>query len=378
MKIPKILAVTGKFDAHGGRPSGYCKKLFSNEKLYNGGHIDSLQEILKEVENHNIIFWFPDIPNEYDKLHNKIKQINQKCILVTSKNNYTRTYSFLEIVQKSLAVKANLFVIFTIKDDKIKCSLNDVLGNQYFESSSIDEVRRLLIMKATELLQYKRIESFPLNIDADQKFDETEFLNLIKIYAEDLHIPGSERFVGNLSFRCMSGFPAFKSKESIFVSRRNVDKRVITENDFVQVDPRSLNIVAYHGYRKPSVDTPVILRLFKHFKNIKYIFHTHAYVENAPTTKKVIPCGAIEEFDHILDALNQFRIDNLCQFTINLLGHGSIICTKDLNYLKNIKFVKRNFPEFQNSPSVDKFVVLDSRRSRTDKTFGVYFENRMY
>ena len=78
------------------------------------------------------------------------------------------------------------------------------------------------------------------------------------------------------------------------------------------------------------------------------MIHTHCYIDGAPYTKKVLPCGAIEEGEEILQVLKK-HYQNLNEdfYLINLLGHGSIMMSKNPNQLKNISIsiVRRNLPE---------------------------------
>lgn len=55
------------------------------------------------------------------------------------------------------------------------------------------------------------------------------------------------------------------------------------------------------------------------------------------------PCGAVEE---ILKVLEEYYSNlNKDFYLINLLGHGSIMMSKNPNQLKNISIVRRNLPE---------------------------------
>ena len=51
----------------------------------------------------------------------------------------------------------------------------------------------------------------------------------------------------------------------------------------------------------------------------------------------------LEEINEIVIA-TKFNY-NLNNVAINLIGHGNIIMTKDLEYFKTIKYISRNIPE---------------------------------
>ena len=75
--------------------------------------------------------------------------------------------------------------------------------------------------------------------------------------------------------------------------------------------------------------------------NVNYMLHAHVYVDGAPYSDYPVPCGAIEEVDKILGLVDPNDTD----FAINLLGHGSIVFAKDVEYLKDIKYIARGIPE---------------------------------
>jgi len=89
------------------------------------------------------------------------------------------------------------------------------------------------------------------------------------------------------------------------------------------------------------VDTPIQIRLFNYYRNIKYIVHGHVYLETPYMTRSKIPCGYIEEFDEIADLVPQDERN----FSVNLKGHGCLILATDLTYFKDQKLIGRPFPE---------------------------------
>jgi len=102
--------------------------------------------------------------------------------------------------------------------------------------------------------------------------------------------------------------------------------------------------VFYIGDHKPSVDTPIQLLLYQYYKHIRFMIHSHTYIQNAPYTHDVIPCGAVDEFYEIIKMFSDHTHTNI---QLNLKGHGSIVMVKNLEDLKNIQYIPRIIPEIQ-------------------------------
>lgn len=356
------LIVAGRFDSAGGKPSGYARKLFSPDHLispsagfsclgniidvFNGGTLDDLKGVLKLLPQYHIVFWFADVPNEEPKFVAEIKNINPRCILITSKNNIEGKYSFLELINRALNVKANLCVEFT-KDmqNLVQGRVFDPLGNQFNKLTDIQHVRSALQNRISELLTFTRSESIQVGDEIPMDNNESDFLEIARKHAENLHSHSLEttRFVGNLSFRCLHGFPSYRGQENlIYVSRRNIDKRGIDHTGMIAVDLYSGSPVKYYGPRKPSVDTPVQVKLYRVFPRIRYMFHAHAYLPEAPFTNRVIPCGALEEADELI---SMFPDRYASKIFVNLKGHGCLIMADSLDPIRRAEFIARNIPE---------------------------------
>lgn len=72
------LAICGTWNNSGGKASGYMKKFFefSTATVYNGGTWDELTRILyEEVPHYNVVYWFPDVPNDKPKLVGDVKDL---------------------------------------------------------------------------------------------------------------------------------------------------------------------------------------------------------------------------------------------------------------------------------------------------------------
>jgi hypothetical protein len=353
------------------RESGYIKKLCAelvqiNEfdiTFQNGGSALQLAYYLNKISEFDIVLWFVNVPNSYEKSIDRLKELNQKMILVTSKNNLEGKYSYMELVSRMLKVKSNLMVEFRMESrdmdaeemierpgwapkPHIVASILDPLNNVYcMKEADVKKVAAALTKRIKQLLNMKRVGSVKVG-DALPVPDERRFFEIGKNLAETfhslIHPENTERFLGNMSFRCENGFPSFKDGDYIYVSRRNIDKRLIGKDGFVAVNANFNGKVEYYGEAKPSVDTPIQVMLYSVYQNVRYMLHSHVYVEGAPFTGSVIPCGAIDEVNEVRTVWMDPRKMN---FAINLRGHGSIVFAADLDYFKTVKYISRPSPE---------------------------------
>jgi hypothetical protein len=357
-----ILLVGGKFDEEEGTSSGYIRK-FSEElieinktikpTIINGGNFQILKDLINEkLHIYDVILWFADVPNYFEKIVLRIKTIHPKCILVTSKNNINNKYNISELISRALISKSNLLVEFKkdnsySRDPLITATILDPLGNCFISNSKYIHITvSTLYSRILELKKFKRIGSVRVG-DSIEVPSIDEFFSRVRsmadIFHAIIHSIDTPRFLGNASFRCTNGFPSMKLNDGkICVSRRNIDKRDLNENGFVVVEP-NLNgdVVQYYGDHKPSVDTPIHILLYKFYSNIKFIVHSHVYVEDIPITNHIIPCGAIEEFSEIV--LFADATDN--DFAVNLKGHGSIILVDEISKIDKYRFITRPIPE---------------------------------
>jgi hypothetical protein len=384
MNDKKLLIVGGSFNQEGGRPSGLINSIINNIRRdnyfqvtsINGGFVSDLHdEILPAVADYNVVLWFANVSNDEVKLRD-VKAINPKCILITSKRNDGGKYTFAELISRALAIKANLTIEFSKDSDGLfNMMLFDPLGNVFYDGLIVDEMCTKLLDRAKQLLMFTRVPSVQDTNEAPAVPEETKFFDFAHSCADIFHniikpAKGTERFLGNMSFRCQNGFPSFRGKNGIiYVSRRNVDKSDIGATSFVPTYLDDTNTVKYFGENKPSVDTPVQLRLYKYFPWANYIIHAHCYIDiqDIPdvmsfSTNNPIPCGALEEVNEILECYIFW--DDLWKsyhngatprlLAVNLIGHGCILIAKDVEILKELQkhkdscFVARPTPEVFN------------------------------
>lgn len=379
--MTKVLIVGGTFDSEGGRPSKLINSIYNEiavafgreVTLFNGGLVTSLHNIiLPAVTNYDVVLWFANVPNDVDKLRD-VKAINPKAILITSKRNDDNKYTFAELISRALSIKANLTIEFSKHEDKFNMMLFDPLGNVFYDGFEVEELCKKLVSRTKRLLTFTRV---PTVHDADNEApvvpDETEFFNFAHDCADIFHnlirpAKGTERFLGNMSFRCQNGFPSFRGDNGIiYVSRRNVDKSDISAQSFVPTYLDDTDTVKYFGESKPSVDTPVQLRLYKMFPWANYMLHAHCYVDTSMITESLllctgepIPCGALEEVDAVVETYmvgkyywdSKYNNEPPRLLAINLYGHGCILIAKDVEILKELQkrkdncFIQRQIPE---------------------------------
>ena len=143
----KILFVGGNWDLNGGKESKIVNefaKYLPNVTVYNGGNYNDLNKILELSINYDNVIWWANVLNELPKIRN-VKDINYKAMLVSSKRNIDNKYSFQDLLQRSFALKSNLTIEFSKKNDLYNMKLFDPLGNVWYEGTNIKECAEELI-----------------------------------------------------------------------------------------------------------------------------------------------------------------------------------------------------------------------------------------
>lgn len=384
----KILVVGGTFDENKGKRSALIQSLtdtlvsLNGTVAYrNGGSYNELEDLLNDnINDYDVIFWMPNVPNHLPKIRN-VKEIAPYTLLVTSKRNDGDKYLFKELVNHALSLKANLTFEFNKQENgRFKISLFDPLGCMWYEGQDImlaaeaayERLEFLLNITRNRTYQSKQSKELVLayyfdrfqeqmeqsdkNTEIPDDNEFVQFINIVKKHAEEfqriMQPPKNvERFLGNASIRppqvgrCSKGMPSFRKDKYIFVSQRNIDKQFILMDNFVPCYFEN-GQVFYCGDKKPSVDTPVQLRLYERMPKINFMIHSHCYILGAPFTEVCYPCGAIEEVDEICRTLKKAHgLLDLSYYIINLVGHGSIVFSSDIDVLRNIRYYGRPMPE---------------------------------
>lgn len=349
----KLLWVCGTFNDKNGKSSSIgstmydtVKSLFETSTIINGGSWGLLELLAHIIPEYDVIAWLANVPNDKEKIVKNIKKINYKCVLITSKRNVEKKYSLQEVVAHGLSLKSNLILEIFKSGERYYGRVIDSLGNVFTSKSEDFKYLALAaINRAFEIKSFTRERS----IKAGAKIDfevEPKFLDIIHDAADTfrqlIYGVNTKRFLGNASFRCDKGFPSCRKGEYILVSKRNVDKSQITDDDFVLVRLRNSKDCYYLGDEKPSVDAPIQQKLYLYYAYADYMLHGHVYVKGAKKTSKIITCGALEEFDEIKKIYPNRRYVN---FSVNLRGHGFIAVADNLDYFKKIKYQPRDLFE---------------------------------
>lgn len=354
----KFLIVGGNFDKDGGSPSKIISMLyqeiedyiadsyshnFSLIELVNGSTVDYLRNI--DFTKYDVLFWAPNISNDEEKIIPGIKQMNPKLFMISSKRVVEKQYQESDIIGRLLKTKSNLGVMIT-KKDQYNFQVLDPLGNQYCNTTSIESLSKAIVDRLMFVKGLNRVRSIKVGDKRDISINP-EFLEFVKHSATEftkyVNAINPNRLLGNASTRCMFGFPAEKNDGRIFVTQRNIDKQLIENEGFVEVNNRE-DVVEYYGDKKPSVDTPIQIKLFNYYSNINYMVHGHVYIDGAQITDSKIPCGYVEEFDEIV-ALYPSRDESLV--VVNLRGHGCLIMAATVEQLWDFseRYKSREFPE---------------------------------
>jgi hypothetical protein len=272
------------------------------------------------------------------------------------------------LISRALAIKANLTIEFSKQEDKFNMMLFDPLGNVFYDGFEVSEMCNKLLIRVDQLMHFTRVPSVQdTENEAPSIFGDSEFFKFARNCADIFHnlirpTKGTERFLGNMSFRCQNGFPSFRGENGIiYVSRRNVDKSEINAASFVPTYLDENMNTKYFGENKPSVDTPVQLRLYKLFPWANYMLHAHCYVDTFRMpetvmlhTENPIPCGALEEVNEISKLASEYTFKYSLTprlLAINLKGHGCLLIAKDVEIFKELQkhkdncFVQRPMPE---------------------------------
>jgi len=338
-----MVIVGGTFNNKGGKSSHIISKIHEkfNCTTLNGGFLAHLYEF--RPKNIDVLIWMPNVDNSEDKILPRLKVMNPKMILISSKRVIEKNYSNWELVNRAINTKSNLSIIITKFSYGYEFSLIDPLGNIFCERYNLHHMLGILKERINKLLKVRRMGSLRAEFDIFPNSDSisNKFVDIVRDYgkrfSEVIQANNPKRFLGNASTRCEWGFPSVRNSVGAFVSKRNVDKEGITKDNFVKTWLCADRIV-YVDNKKPSVDTPVQLTLYSLFPNINYMIHGHCYIENVPVTKNKLPCGDLNEVGEIVNVVKDFNTNFAA---INLYGHGCIIMAQNLEDFDNITLKSR-------------------------------------
>lgn len=300
-----------------GRPSKIVQMIsngFDRAFLFNG-------TVPERIDKANLTIWMPDIGNEVDKKYPK-KRIGS--VLICSKVMRTG-YTDMDAISRIFKMNGNGVIKVYRDENPFKFQLTDALGNNW--TGKTDNIQE--IVQGIKSLYYwtegsirKSLKHGPGNYTSELSED---FVQIIRRVAEKAKKGIGTRFFGNYSTRCTKLFPSERRANGFLFSPRNVNKESIESDDCVYCEEDM-----YFGDRKPSVDTPVQIEVYKAFPDINYIIHGHAFIKNRPTTRSYFPCGDLREVNKIVNLIYAGHS------VMNLLNHGFLITGSTVKSIENI------------------------------------------
>lgn len=323
-----VTIVGGNWDEKGGKKSGAVELLeihFSlsflltgnDIKCYNGGNINDLP---KNIDG-KLIVWMPNIENEIPKYYPS-KGIGSCLIVSKVVRDIPNQHKYMDAVSRIFAMSGNAVIAIEREKGLFKFTLIDALGNIW---SSGTDVRQL----QESIIKFYDWHKDQQRISTKRNGGVDEFLKIVNENAKNVMNHSGNRYFGNCSTRCTKTFPSCKLNDSVYLfSSRNVPKETINADDMVLVVDGK-----FVGSKKPSLDTPVQIELYKRLPNINCMIHGHAFLKtdnqdendnvcNVFETKHYYPCGDMREVDAVMEVLPNSEV---LGFMVNLKGHGYLI-----------------------------------------------------
>ncbi len=320
---PKVSSITNKLAA-----------LFEGCETVNGGSLEDLKSAADNCSGFDLVLWIPNVSNEVEKYYpKKGRGAVLFCSKVLRKNR-----NEADAIARIFKMNGNAVIAISRTDNLFSFKLIDALGNKWADSSELSEIAD----KIKELTSWTQASVRTASTQSDFDFPDApaeleKLISLNSIVADNFEAIGS-RYFGNVSTRCMKMFPTMRlDSVYIIVSKRNVDKKRLTAQDFVKV--RYQDKIEYIGEAKPSVDTPIQLNIYRNFLRINYIIHGHGYIEGYAFTEHYYPCGDLREYEEF----SRFLKDN--SGIINLINHGFVIYANHIDdmeqLIEGMKFMER-------------------------------------
>jgi hypothetical protein len=331
MENSKALIIGGDFDDTQPRASSVIYKLrdILNSEIVNGGSLSDLETNANDLKGYKLVIWAPNITNEVEKIYPK--KDTGSVLICTKVMRENRDFG--DAVARVFKMNANAVIAIDSSEKPFKFTLIDALGNVWCSTSDLNE----LVFKIKEIYVWSsrsiRVNTTKIELTDEElpKVDLTRLCSIVKSIADKVENERGGRYFGNVSTRCGKMFPSYRfGSDVVLMSGRNVPKDRITPEDFVYTTlSPSKSSVLYNGEKKPSVDTPIQLAMYNHFKNINFLIHGHAYIEGVLYTNKYFPCGDLREFNELKDLLDS----NQTTMSINLKNHGFVIGADNIDRL---------------------------------------------
>lgn len=295
---------------------------FKNLKINNGA-------LPKDIKDNDLVLWMPDIDNEESKNY-PVK--DKGAVLVCSKV-MREGYTLIDAVSRIFKMHGNAVIaIYKNEDRKFRFQLVDALGNIWVDTQDIKELCYSILdlyswTKGSIRVSLKKAEDSVISdISSSDKEKLQIFIDINKKLAYSVAEQCGNRYFGNYSTRCTKLFPSLRVDSDILVSPRNINKKTIEVNDMVPIYKGM-----YIGDRKPSVDTPVQLKIYNEVPWAHCMIHGHAYIEgDTPITKHYYPCGDMREAPEVISAIGMGKK------TINLKNHGFLVVAESIEEMDKI------------------------------------------
>lgn len=295
-------------------------KLFAEIDVFNSGTFEELKHVATLVPNYDLVIWMPDISNDNEEIQ-VFKKIGS--VMIVSKvlrENRTR----IDAVTRIFKFGANGVIAINKNNSNFNFELIDALDNTWIDSTDLFDLHQGII----ELTNWTNSAVREGTLRLKSPIDTLIAINKqVQFESAKQNI----RYFGNLSTRCTKMFPSLRTvSNSYYVSGRNSDKTSLSFTDMVEVS-RVNNMLRYIGERKPSVDTPVQVKLYEILKNINFFIHGHTFIEDAPITEHYYPCGDLREVPEICALIKDSNYG-----VINLKNHGFLIYADTLENLQSV------------------------------------------
>jgi len=280
------------------------------------------------------------------KLVQGVKKYNPEVLLVPFKLAEPEM-SKIEIVRWMLSLHAGLAVYSRLGDSKTYYII-DALANEIKVKK--ENLRAVLFEEIDRMLNAKRRRSVrrgSKKIKVKYLKEFSEFSSSFKKAFEQANEKNvmSGRWPGNFSFRCSHGFISERQSDGFVITKRNISKQDLCENDFVEVSLRLEDEkIIYWGDEnaKPSIDSPVHRLLYEKIPWVNHIIHGHLLLSGPNIVSNKIkrwPCGAENEAEEIIR--HAPKENPLEYWGVNIEGHGFVILIRDINPKKALNAIKK-------------------------------------
>jgi hypothetical protein len=334
------------------------------------------------VPHSDLIIWMPVVDNDENTVYPKKKQgatlivskVMRPEVTDTDLNNneviITPATTTMDAISRIFKFHANAVItIDTSVPKQYTFTLIDALGNQWGKPTTdltelTDNIHRFHEWNHHSVRRSITMPRDTNPVEIDTLIEVTKQLS-----QECTKVQG--RYFGNCSTRCQS------LSYLILVSKRNINKTFLTADDLVPVMLNVLGHTICFDNDKPSVDTPIQVRLYDIFPRHNFYIHGHAYVEDAPSTKEYYPCGDVREVESIHKLIMTHPKLDADAGVMNLRNHGFFLYADSLTNLQllanSIKFTAKPLNEaidldaINNSlPKTDELVVKEVSVSMSD------------